>query len=173
VFPTFAQFRPRVVLAAVITLVSVFASAPALGATAPSGGTGLLVGSFTQRLAIVSLSSGAVTLDTPANGTSTNDTTPTYMGAADDTSGDSVTVKVYNGSDGSGTPLQTFTTTETAGSWSVDGVDALSPGQYTARAEQGDSAGNTGQSNARTFTVDTTAPTVTLTAPNAGSSTND
>jgi hypothetical protein len=53
VFPTFAQFRPRFVLAAVITLVSLFASAPALGATAPSRHAGLLAGSFTRSLSIV------------------------------------------------------------------------------------------------------------------------
>src|SRR5205814_4763588 len=50
---------------------------------------------------------------------------------------------------------------------------ALSEGTYTAQATQSDTAGNTGSSAAHTFTVDVTAPTVTLTSPAAGAHTND
>ena len=53
----------------------------------------------------------------------------------------------------SGQPLQTYTTSEAGGSWSVQG-DTLPDGVYTVRAEQDDAAGNLGLS-AATFTVGT------------------
>jgi hypothetical protein len=121
-----------------------------------------------------------VTLATPAAGSSTDDTTPTYSGSAGDTPGDSdtVTVKIYSGSSASGEPVQTLTTTRSGSSWSVDGLTALSPGTYTARAEQTDTGGNTGFSSANTFTItgsapDTTPPALSVTSPANGSSTND
>jgi hypothetical protein len=45
------------------------------------------------------------------------------------------------------------------------GLSSLGEGTYTVSASQTDAAGNTGSSGANTFTVDTTAPTVTLSAP--------
>jgi hypothetical protein len=51
------------------------------------------------------------------------------------------------------------------------GGAALGEGTYTAQAEQSDEAGNTGKSATSTFTVDTTAPAVTLTP--VASPTND
>jgi subtilisin-like proprotein convertase family protein len=114
-----------------------------------------------------------VTLTSPADGSDTNDTTPTLSGSAGTAAGDltTVTVKVWSGTGTSGSPLHTLTTTRSGGSWSTD-APTLAPGTYTARAEQSDSA-NTGFSSANTFRVDTTLPTVTLTSPANGSSTNN
>ena len=57
----------------------------------------------------------------PANGETTNHSTPTFSGTAGTTSGDlpTVTVKVYTGSTATGTPVQTLTTTAFSGAWSV------------------------------------------------------
>jgi hypothetical protein len=111
-----------------------------------------------------------VTLTAPANGSSTNDTTPTFAGVAGTAPGDSatVTVKVYNGSAPTGTPVQTLSATRQGNaSYTVDAT-ALAPGTYTAQAEQLDSAGNRGLSSPSTFAVDTTSPVVTLTQPANG-----
>jgi hypothetical protein len=101
----------------------------------------------------------AVTLTAPADGTSTNDTTPTLSGAAGNVAGDSptVTVRIYSGSSATGTALQTLTPTRTAATWTTTAT-TLGAGTYTAQATQTDTAGNTGTSTANTFTIDTTKP---------------
>src|SRR5262249_59395760 len=54
-----------------------------------------------------------------------------------------------------------------AGAWSYSFVNALSVnGAYTLTATQSDAAANTGSSGAKTVTVDTTSPLVTLTTVN-------
>ncbi len=58
-----------------------------------------------------------------------------------------VTVRLYAGSTVSGSAVQSMVTTRTFGMYTVQSAP-LSPGTYTARAEQGDSAGNTGYSRA-------------------------
>ena len=82
--------------------------------------------------------------------------TPLYAGGAGTASGDlpTITINVYLGLTPSGAPLQTYTTTEAAGSWSVQG-DTLPDGTYTVRAEQADAAGNLGVSAPHTFTIGT------------------
>ena len=122
-----------------------------------------------------------VALTTPANGSSTFDTTPTFSGTAGAATGDSTTVsvKVFAGTGTGGTPLQTLSATRSgSGSYSVDASPALTPGTYTAQADQTDVAGNTGSSAANTFTIeapapDTTPPVIALAAPVNGSSTSD
>jgi hypothetical protein len=103
----------------------------------------------------------AVTLTTPADGSATNDTTPTLSGAAGNVTGDSttVTVKIYSGSSATGTALQTKTVTRSGATWTTT-ASTLAVGTYTAQATQTDTAGNTGTSSANTFTVDTTKPAV-------------
>ena len=83
-------------------------------------------------------------------------------------------MNVYAGSDTSGEPVQELGTVADAGEWSVT-ADELADGVYTVQASQSDGAGNTGLSAPVTFTVDTdtTAPTVRITAPADGSSTDD
>ena len=117
----------------------------------------------------------AVTLTSPLDGSSTNDSTPTFTGAAGAAIDDSATVRVrlYSGSGVSGSPVQTLTTTRSGSSWSATGSTALSDGTYTAQADQSDAAGNSGVSVPRTFTVDTFPPAVTLTSPSSGSLTTD
>jgi Big-like domain-containing protein len=97
----------------------------------------------------------ALSLATPANGSTTSDTTPTYSGAAGNAPGDSntVTVKVYSGSDTSGPLAQTLTTTRSGASWSATGSSALTPGTYTVQAEQSDGTGNIGLSDPLMFMV--------------------
>ena len=95
-----------------------------------------------------------VTLVTPADGSTTTDTTPTFSGTAGVLAGDSasVTVRIYAGNTVSGSLVQTLTTTRGAGG--AYGVDSavLLPGKYTAQASQSDGI-NTGTSNANTFIV--------------------
>ncbi len=113
----------------------------------------------------------AVTLTQPA-AAATVGTAPTLAGVAGTATGDSatVTVLVYSGSTTTGTLVRTLSATrQTGGAYSVAATPALAGGTYTARAQQSDQASNGGQSAATTFTVDATAPVVTLTAPAAGS----
>ena len=139
-------------------------------------GSGGNTGYSTANSFSVDATAPVVTLTSPAGGALTNDSTPTFQGTGGTLSGDlsTVTVKVYSGSSASGSPVQTLPTTRAAnGTWSVTASPALADGTYTARAEQPDAAGNTGMSSANTFTIDSTPPVVTLTAPAAGGSTND
>ena len=128
-------------------------------------------GTSAARTFTLDTSAPVVGLDHPADGSATTDTTPTFDGTAGTASGDAstVTVRIYNGTAATGTPVRTLTATAGAGgAWSTTPSTALADGTYTAQAEQTDSAGNSGKSAARTFTVDTTAPTVTLAHPAAG-----
>ena len=110
-----------------------------------------------------------VTLTAPANGSRTNDTTPLMTGTADNATGDStaVTAKIYSGTSATGSPVQTKAGTRSGTSYSFALTTALAQGTYTAVVTQADTSGNSGTSNANTFTVDTTAPTATdITAAN-------
>jgi chitinase len=102
-----------------------------------------------------------VTLTAPANGSFTNDTTPLISGTADSATGDSstVTAKIYSGTSTTGTLVQTKAGTRSGSSYSFSLTTALAQGTYTAVVTQTDTSGNTGTSNANTFTVDTTVPT--------------
>jgi hypothetical protein len=103
-----------------------------------------------------------VTLVNPADGSATNDTTPTFDGSAGTLVGDSstVTVRVYRPVAGAPDELveSVSTTRDAGGSWSVPANPALPEGDYIARAEQQDNASNVGTSAPHSFSVDTTAP---------------
>jgi hypothetical protein len=146
-------------------------------ATDPAGNTdgSPATGSWTIDTSIPDTTAPAVTLASPADGSATNDTTPTLAGSAGNAAGDSttVTVKIWSGTGTSGSPARTLTTTRSTGTWSTSVSPALPDGVYTSRAEQSDSSANTGFSSANTFTVDTAAPAVTLVDPADDSSTND
>jgi hypothetical protein len=115
-----------------------------------------------------------VTLTAPADGSATNDTTPTLSGAAGNATGDStsVGVKIYNGTGTGGTVAYSTSVTRSTTTWTatVPAGSALTNGNtYTAQATQTDSAGNTGTSTANTFIVDTVAPQVNaVTSTNVG-----
>ncbi|MFN8160278.1 MAG: Ig-like domain-containing protein [Solirubrobacterales bacterium] len=116
----------------------------------------------------------AVGLSEPADGSTISDRHPILSGAAGDGPGDSgtVAVNIYSGPDTSGPLVDTVATTRTGATWSTNSIAELGSGTYTARAQQSDNAGNTGYSSTSTFTVDTAAPAVSLTAPPNGSFTS-
>ena len=107
-----------------------------------------------------------VAISAPVNGTATNATTPAISGTAGNATGDStaVTVRLYSGSGTGGTLLQTLTPTRSGTTWSTT-ASALSAGTYTAAATQTDAAGNTSTQVTSIFTVDTAAPSPTVTSP--------
>jgi hypothetical protein len=124
---------------------------------------GNLAVSETRTFTVDTIGAG-VSLDTPASGTATNDSTPTYSGAAGNAPDDSasVAVRIRSGTAASGHVLQTLTATRSGASWAVDGSPPLDEGTYTAEAEQSDSAGNVDLSDPVTFTVDLTRPQTSL-----------
>ena len=109
----------------------------------------------------------AVTITTPAQDTSGEDTTPTFAGERGTSPGDAaaVTLKVHAGhvTDPANLPsahVRSIPATLAAnGTWSATVSPGLDPGQYTARAEQADDSGRVGRSGLVRFTV--TAPPVT------------
>lgn len=110
-----------------------------------------------------------VSITSPVAGALLSSATPAISGTAGTAAGDlpGITVKLYAGTTATGTPVQTRTTTASGSSWSVAAAP-LADGTYTAQAEQTDTHGNVGRSAARTFSVDATAPAVTLTTPSGG-----
>ncbi len=110
-----------------------------------------------------------MSISSPSTGATVTTPRPTISGKGGIASGDqgTVSVSVYSGSSATGTPAQTSTATLAKdGTWSVT-TATLADGTYTVRATQKDAAGNTGTSNAVTFTVKTPAkpptskPTIT------------
>jgi hypothetical protein len=107
-----------------------------------------------------------VTLDTPSPG-STMESRPNFGGVAGTALGDagSVTVKLYAGTNPSGTPIGAYSTeVRSSGAYSVQAPDPLGSGTYTVQAEQIDQAATVGRSAAVTFTVDAGADPVMLAA---------
>jgi len=72
-------------------------------------------------------------------------------------------VKIYEGTNISNPPFHILTAPVDGGTgaYSIDS-SLLPDGQYTAKSEQTDQSGNTGYSSPNTFTVDTTAPDITI-----------
>jgi hypothetical protein len=102
----------------------------------------------------------AVAITTPANGSSTTSQLQTVAGSAGVAPGDisSVTVQLFaGGTAGPQAPLEALVLPVINGGW-TGGPLSLSPGIYTARAEQSDEAGNLGTSAPVTFTVATPPP---------------
>jgi hypothetical protein len=128
---------------------------------APTIGTSLPV-TFT-----VDTTPPPVSLTSPATGSSTTGSSQVIAGSAGTNPGDlpAITVQLFAGSTmGSQAPLEGLTVQASGGSWSAT-FGALSPGTYTARAEQTDEAGNVGTSEAVTFTVTTPPPPPPPTPP--------
>ena len=106
----------------------------------------------------------AITLTAPTSDQSFTSGQPTFAGAAGDGFGydSGVTARLYSGSSATGTPVQTLTTSERDGSWSVPS-GGLVNGTYTVQAEQDDVLGDADLSSPVTFMIaNPTAPTVTL-----------
>jgi hypothetical protein len=102
-----------------------------------------------------------VTLAAPAPGSTLTTPQPTFSGTAGAATGDlaAVTVKVWAGGGTSGTLVDTLAAARGAGGgYSVVSSGDLAAGTYTARAQQQDTAGNTGLSQANTFSFQVSAP---------------
>ncbi|MBI3174925.1 MAG: Ig-like domain repeat protein [Chloroflexi bacterium] len=96
----------------------------------------------------------APVVTTPANGSYTNSPSPVVTGTAEPNS----TVTVYIDGSSVGT-----TSADASGTWSFSSVPALSAGLHNVKATATDAANNTSSfSNTNTFTVDLTAPGVTI-----------
>ncbi|WP_127473451.1 Ig-like domain-containing protein [Microbacterium sulfonylureivorans] len=108
----------------------------------------------------------APVITAPADGSTTNDTTPDIVGTAEADS----TVEVFIDGASVGT-----TTADGTGAWTFTPTTPLGDGEHTAVATATDAAGNTsGNSNTVAFTVDTGAPAAPIiTAPADGSTVDD
>jgi uncharacterized protein (DUF2141 family) len=107
-----------------------------------------------------------VTLTSPTNGSSTSSSSQTVSGAAGKAPGDlpTITIQLFAGSTvTTGATLEAVTVQAASGAWS-GAFGGLTPGTYTARAQQRDDVGNTGFSAPATFTV-TLPPAPTPPAP--------
>ena len=111
-------------------------------------------------------------ISSPAGGSWVRDGHPSFSGTARTGSADSrtVVVRVYAGAAASGSAVQTVEATRSGAAWTSGASGPLPDGVYTARAEQAGAGGAIARSAAVTFTVDTTAPQVSLAAPPGGSS---
>jgi subtilisin-like proprotein convertase family protein len=109
-----------------------------------------------------------VSVSAPANGSTTQDTTPTVTGVAGTAEGDEgvVMVKLFSGTLAAGLPAQTLIVPrdEGSGAWSATPAP-LAEGTWTVRAEQLDSANNLGSSNPSVFVVDLPDPPPPPAAP--------
>src|SRR6202011_5025805 len=135
-------------------------------ATQPSS-LGNPPGTSEARTFTITTASPTVSMKAPTS--PSNNTEPSFSGFASDST--QVTVRIYAGAKPEGTVLATATATPSGGEW-TSGVasPALKEGQYTAQATQPSSVGNPpGTSEARTFTINTASPTVSMKAPTSPS----
>ncbi len=115
-----------------------------------------------------------VSMTAPANNISTTNNTPTLSATAQDNAGGSGLASVqFQYSSNGGTSWTNAGAAETSGPFAYTLTTALADGSYEAHAIATDSAGNNTTSAAVSFLVDTTAPTVSMTAPGNGSATNN
>ena len=137
-----------------------------VSATATDAAGNTSAHSATNTFILDTTAPAAPVVVTPANGTATNDNTPTITGTAEANS----TVTVYLNGSAVGT-----TTADSAGNWTFTPATALTDGTYAAKATATDAVGNVSvDSNTNTFTVDTTAPVApVVVTPANGSVIND
>jgi hypothetical protein len=95
-------------------------------------------------------------------------TAVSLSGTASESEGDQgqVTVTLYAGSEVTPTPLQTLIAPVTDGAW-TGAFAGLTPGTYTALAQQSDDFGNTGDSKLATFTITAAVHSAGSPAPSA------
>ena len=122
--------------------------------------TGLAAALLTAALAQGARAASPVTITEPVEGTITNEPMPAFAGAAEPLGGP-VSLDIYSGALPVGTPVQppNMTLVE-GGAWSLEPLDSLPDGTYTAQAVQGADT-----SLPVTFVVLTTAPRVTMERP--------
>ncbi len=125
----------------------------------------LVVAAFAGALLVVAFAqaaraAAAVTIVQPLDGTVTNERMPAFTGAAEQLGG-LVTLSTYAGVLPVGTPVQPPTTAIVeSGTWSLEPLEPLADGTYTARATQGAAT-----SLPVTFTILTAGPNVTIEQP--------
>ncbi|MFE6645629.1 Ig-like domain-containing protein [Nocardioides sp. NPDC057772] len=91
----------------------------------------------------------APVIDSPADGSTINDNTPTITGTGEP----GATVEVSMDGAVIGTA-----TVDADGNWELPTTDALADGEHTVSAVQTDAAGNVSPAESNTFTIDTAAP---------------
>jgi hypothetical protein len=109
------------------------------------------------------------TLSSPADGSSSSNSSETVAGTAGAEPGDlpAITVQLFAGATVEGqAPLESLTVPTSTAGWSAT-FGGLGPGTYTTRAEQADEAGNVGRTAPATFKV--TLPQAPPDAPPAAS----
>lgn len=111
----------------------------------------------------IDLTAPALSLTAPANGALTSDDRPPVTGTADP----GAQVQVFI----DGQPVATVTANG-QGRWSYNIPQPLADGMHVVRAETADQVGNRADAQS-TFTIDTTAPTIDITAPVGNNPTND
>ncbi|CAN5199256.1 hypothetical protein BH18ACT14_BH18ACT14_19930 [soil metagenome] len=131
--------------------------------------TGRLVSAAVLAFAVSLLIAGsavglgpAVTITSPVAGSFVDDATPTVTGSASEAS--DVTVKIWSGNDTMVPPLASAPSAVAGGEWLLD-LSELVDGPYTLIASQTDASATVGESAPQSFTVDTTNPTGSITAP--------
>jgi hypothetical protein len=109
----------------------------------------------------------AVTIDQPAQGAALRTSTPTFAGRAATTINTDpfVTLRIFPGAGEteSSAPAQVLSAPVGGDRWSVTAA-TLADGIYTARASQAGNPGTSGISADVVFTIDTVAPTTTITS---------
>jgi hypothetical protein len=132
-------------------------------ATQPSSIDGNPSGTSAPLTFVVDTTPPTVTLATPPS--LSNNRTPSFSGTASDTT--PVTVRIYAGPKAEGKPKAETSATVVAGNWTTAPVgSSLADGQYTAVATQPSSLKNPdGKSEPASFTIDATAPSVSISAP--------
>jgi hypothetical protein len=146
----------------------------------PDGMTSKLVHAAVGSLIAIAVASpssalGELAIKTPHDGSLTNDSTPRFSGTTAYTLEESeleeifaeVRVKISSGDH----ELQTLTASPSGADWSVVTGEPLADGTYTAQATQTNGPIET-PSTQVSFSIDATAPSVTMTSPANGSSTS-
>jgi hypothetical protein len=142
----------------------------AVRARDPAGNEGLAA----TRAWTVDVTSPTVAVTSPADGALTNDTTPTLRGTGGTAPGDAGTVSVALRRASTSAAVQLSAPVDpVTGVWTVTPGTPLAADLYTVTAEQGDSAGNHGASQATSFTIDVSVPTVSLSTPTNGTVTEN
>ncbi|MHB8243511.1 MAG: Ig-like domain-containing protein, partial [Solirubrobacteraceae bacterium] len=101
-----------------------------------------------------------MTIERPLPGTSISTQTPSFAGTTDDTI-DPVTLSIYAGASATGTPVETPPVLLVSETWEASAQPSLPDGEYTALVEQTNGVPETASATV-TFTVDTTAPVVSV-----------
>ena len=104
----------------------------------------------------------ALAVTAPADGAITNSTTVSVNGTSEAGAAIEVTV-----TDDSGAATVLTTTADANGDWTID-TAMLTDGAYTVSVTAADALGNTSTPATSTFTVDTIAPTISISTPTDG-----